>query len=65
MNIIELTIGQTIMRSNPDKPPLFGVVVGVDAQGPVSGKPRVWIRTTTGTAMVPVSELDEWRALKG
>lgn len=64
MTFSEVTIGQTIMRDNPEKPPLFGRVVGKDEMGPVGGRPRIVLKTEgSGTVTVPVSELGEWKAL--
>lgn len=63
MTFAEVTIGQTIIRDNPEKPPLFGRVVGKDQVGPMGGRPRILLQTeTAGSVAVPVSELAEWKS---
>ena len=63
MTFAEATIGQTIIRDNPEKLPSFGRVVGKDQVGPMGGRPRILLQTVTGTVAVPVVELKEWKAL--
>lgn len=63
MTFAEVRIGQTIIRANLAKPPLFGRVVGKDAVGTTKVGPLILLRTTSGDVAVPVSELAEWKAL--